>query len=118
MTTRDQYALRVFGIDERRDLVTLRVHPTGDTRDADAVLLLLYGYRVLRETDDVPVTKLTKSISMSGLRGDRIDRLAGEHVRTNLIVKHGSGKGGKYVLTNTGRARAETLTEELYRTVA
>lgn len=115
---KNPYAARVFSDDERRDLLTLRVHPSGESKDADAVLLLVYGYGEMRGMEDVPVTKLTRSITMSGLRGNRIDRLAGEHVRANLITKHGAGKGGKYALTNTGRARAEKLVEELYRTVA
>src|SRR3989442_13476553 len=35
----------VFYVDDKRKLVTLRVHPSGENRDGDAGLLILYGYR-------------------------------------------------------------------------
>lgn len=111
-------AVRVFSVDERRDLVTLRIHPQGETADADAVLVLVYGYLEMLDIDEVQVTKLTQSVRKSGLRADRIDRAAAPHVRSNLLIKTGTGKGGRYTLSNTGRERAEALVKELYSRVA
>src|SRR5690349_8042199 len=45
------YAVRVFSVDERRDLLTLRVQPAGETRESDSVLLLIYGYGELRDME-------------------------------------------------------------------
>jgi hypothetical protein len=108
----------VFSLDERRDLITLRVHPTGESRDGDAVLLMVYGYQELKGLDEVLVTKLTKSLTLSGLKSERLDRLAAEHFRNQWLVKHGAAKGGKYFLTLTGRNRAEAMVKELHDRVA
>lgn len=112
------YAVRVFAADERRDLLTMRVHPRGENAEADAVLALVYGYSELRDVDDVPVTKLLTSARLSGFRVERIDRAAAPYIRSNLLLKTGSAKGSKYTLTTTGRARAEALVKELHDTVA
>jgi hypothetical protein len=118
LKVRSPYSTRVFGVDDRRDLVTLRVHPIGDNIEADAVLALVYGYLEMRDVDEVPVTKLTQSMRMSGLRTDRIDRAAGPHTRNGLLIKNGTAKGGRYMLTNPGRQRAELLVKELHDRVA
>src|SRR5688500_9414749 len=39
----------VFHVDDKRDLLSLTVHPTGESRDADALLLLLWGYKMAKE---------------------------------------------------------------------
>src|SRR5450759_5775481 len=45
----------IFNFDEKRKLLSLTVHPTGEARDADALLLLLGGYKQVRQLDEVPV---------------------------------------------------------------
>lgn len=105
----------IFEVEDKRKLVTLRVHPTGETRDADAVLLILYGYRQAFQQEDVPVTKIMESLRVSGLRPGRVDRAASPHVRAGLLLKAGkSGKGGKYRLTTTGFARADEMARSLF----
>lgn len=114
------FAQRVFAVDDRRNLITLRVHPTGDDDvvAADAVLALVYGYLEMKGMDEVPVTKLTNSVRVSGLRAERMDRAATPHTRSQFLIKTGTGKGGRYSLTTTGRARAEALVKELHDKVA
>ena len=108
---------RVFSVDEKRDLVTLRIHPMGDTAVADAILALVYGYWSLRGNDDVRVTKLTRSVQLSGLGSGRIDRMAAAHLGTSLS-KTGTSKGSKYMLTAPGRAKAEVVIKEMFDRVA
>jgi hypothetical protein len=104
---------RLFVLDDRKELVTLRAHPTGETRDADAVLLIVYGYRLLRDQDEVLVTKLLESLRVSGMNVDRIDRAVGPHLIAGYLLKTGRAKGGKYRLTNTGREHARRIAERL-----
>jgi hypothetical protein len=119
--TRDGYAATwdIFGGDLDRDLMTLKVHPpAGDTRDADAILLVMYGYRKAGNDGDgmaeVPVTKLKESLDVSGIRVPRIDRAVAPYLRAGYLLKTGRGKGGVYRLTNTGFARAEELARRLF----
>jgi len=104
----------IFDVEDERKLVTLSVHPTGEKRDADAVLLWLFGFRQAFQLNEVPVTRLIQALEISGLRPARIDRALGPHLREGLVLKGGHGKGGKYRLTNTGLARAEELARVLF----
>lgn len=108
----------VFNIDSKRKLVTLLVHPTGESRDADAALLVLYGYKQAFEQDEVPVTKLKESLEVSGLRPDRIDRTLSVHIKAGFIMKTGRAKGGKYRLTNTGFSHADAMARKLFEQLA
>lgn len=97
---------RVFQND--KEVVSLRLLPPDSThRIADAVLLILYGFRVLQSLQDVPVTKLLAALRQSGISVDRLDRVIGAH--SSLVIKGGSQKGGRYALNNQGVARAESL---------
>lgn len=104
----------IFDADEKRKLVTLRVHPIGEQKYADAALLIVYGYRQSSEQDEVLVTKLKESMEVSGLRPARIDRIIAPHIKAGLLMKTGLGKGGKYRLTNTGFAKADEMARALF----
>jgi hypothetical protein len=121
MKTRDGITATwdIFGIDGDRDLMTLKVHPpAGDTRDADAILLVMYGYRKAGNEGaglvEVPVTKLKESLDVSGIRIPRIDRAAAPYLKSGYLLKAGRGKGGVYRLTNTGFAKGEGLAQRLF----
>lgn len=107
------HADTVFRVDEKRNIVSLNGHPpAGEHRDADAALMVLYGFRRLLQQDEVMVGRLKGSLADSGLaqRETRIDRVLGDYVTSNFVHKVGrSGPGAKYRLTNTGHARAEAL---------
>ena len=101
------------------DLMTLKVHPpAGDTRDSDAILLVLYGYRKAGNEGaglaEVPVTKLKESLEVSGMRIGRIDRAAAPYLKSGYLLKSGRGKGGIYRLTNTGFSKAEEMARKLF----
>ena len=84
---------------------------------ADAVVLLLYGCRVLRHEEEVAVTKLAESARISGFTVGRVDRAVAPHVRSGYVLKGGRGKGGKYRLTNTGLGYAKRLADDLLETI-
>ncbi len=106
---------QLFAVDDKRDLIRLRVIPTGDNAEGQSVLLALYGVLRLREQDELPVTRLLAALDASGVRPDRIDRAAAAEIRGRLITKHGLGKGNKYRLTSTGITRAEEIASELVK---
>lgn len=101
--------MHIFKVDDKQDLVTIKVQPTGESRYSDALLLVLYGFQRLKDQSEVVVTKLKPAVESSGFNFDRLDRLAIPYVREGYLVKGGSGKGGKYRLTNKGIARAEEM---------
>ena len=103
---------RAFEVDQERDIVSLRVLPKSANRDADAILLTLYGFRVLQGKLDVPVMKLTAALTQSGASVDRIDRSLGPHA--NKITKGGRKTGGKYGLKKTGVVEADKILSTLF----
>lgn len=105
----------LFDHDAKRGLVTLRILRSGKERNAESFLLVIYGYYLLRNEEEVPVTKLKASLTQSGIGIDRLTKPATQYVNSKMILKIGKAKGGKYRLTNTGRAEAKKLLEETLR---
>jgi hypothetical protein len=89
--------------------LSLRQLPAGKTPEADAALLLLFGYQRLRNEDDVPATTLNAALAQSGCRTIRLDRILKAYLNDRSIVRTGRGKGGRYRLTNLGLHKAEDL---------
>lgn len=104
----------IFDCDEKQKVCTIRVHPVGENRDADAALLVLYGGKRSFEQQDMPVTKLKEALEVSGLRPERIDRTLAAYIKAGYVMKAGRAKGGRYRLTNTGYARADELARALF----
>jgi hypothetical protein len=104
---------KLFLLDEKRGLVTLRILPRGDDREADAALLVLFGFRQVKEQDEVLVTQLKPALKQSGCNVDRVDAVVAKYQREGLINKGGSGKGGKYSLTNSGVEKAANIAQGL-----
>jgi hypothetical protein len=112
-------ALRnLFAVDAKQQLVTLRVRPTGQRRNADAALLLLYGYRSSFAADegvDVPAARLKAALLASGHRPKRLDRAIAPHVAAGLVRKGGRHKHETYALTTPGCQHAAALARKLLR---
>ena len=84
---------RIYDFDERRNLLTLKVSlPDDGAREEKALLLLVYGYRVLKGVNDV-----------------LIDALASEYVRVGALQLHGLLNDGVYSITEDGKARARDI---------
>jgi len=104
---------RVFSSDEKSGILSLRVHPTTEDRDADSVLLLMLAYRTLKNEEEVAVTTILESLRVSGIQATRLDRTIAPHMRSGFLLRSGRGKGGKYRLSNTGLGQGQRLLAEL-----
>jgi hypothetical protein len=96
---------RIFRVDG--DQVTLRVLPQSQQREADGVLLLLYGFRVMAQQQDVLSSRLLVAAQTSGLNVERIDRALVPYME--LVNKGGIKAGSRWGLRNTGITRAEEI---------
>ncbi len=112
----DAVARTLFSIDDRDQLVALRLRPGGQRRNADAALLLLYGYRTcfaVAEGAAVPARRLQAALAASGHRPKRIGRTLAPHIAAGWVRKGGSHKHETYALTGPGQAHAATLARQL-----
>lgn len=100
---------KVYLLDERRDMLSLRILPRSDDRYADSLLLVMFGYKVTKGTDEVMVTQIKSSMRQSGCMVERIDQVAAKYVRQGFLNKGGMGKGGRYSLTNSGAEKAAAI---------
>ncbi|MGH9545082.1 MAG: hypothetical protein ACRD23_07685 [Terriglobales bacterium] len=107
------HASRLFLLDDKKGLVTLRVLPRGEDRLPDAALLILLGFRQLKDQDEVLVTQLKPALKQSGCGDKRVDSVVGKYLRDGLINKGGIAKGGRYSLTNSGIEKATSLARGL-----
>jgi hypothetical protein len=101
-----QRAFRIEG-----EQVSLRVlPPTNGSRDADALVLLLYGYLRINNQQDVSADALMAAARQSGIQRDRIDRT----VPSEFVNRGGARKGVRYSLNNRGIIKAEELLESMF----
>lgn len=105
--------MSLYDHDSKRKIVSLRFPAQGSDRLPKTLLLILYGFKRIREEDEVPVTSLTIALRQSGFNVGRLDRIAASIVRDGLVIKGGKAKGGKYRLTNLGHQKAETELRQL-----
>lgn len=101
---------RVFK--DERGIVSLRVLPKTKSYVADSLLLLLYGYRALKQENEVLGGHLMKAGKQSGLQIDRVDRvlsLYGEYYN-----RGGTRKGARYGLNNRGIEKAKELMNTMF----
>ena len=99
------------------DSLSLTALPSGEGREADAALLLLYGHKVFRGAEVIGVMDLLSGLRQSGYGVERFDRLVAAYV-PSLIIKSGQRIGAKFRLTNQGLAKARTIAEELLTVIA
>jgi hypothetical protein len=107
----DALLARVFA--QRPDgTVTLKVLPKGKTRESDALLLLLYGYKRVKGTENIYGTQLMKAARFSGVQLERIDRTLNVHQQ--FFMRGGQRRSANYTLNNRGVARAEEIMAEIF----
>jgi hypothetical protein len=99
---------RVYSDDPQKG-VSLKALPKGDKVNADALLLILYGYHVLRQVDTVTAIQLGRSAKQSGFEFDRADRIFESAGYDKLVSKSGQRAGSKYSLMNPGLVKAGEL---------
>jgi hypothetical protein len=108
----DALLARIF--DLREDgAVTLKVlPPTGPDTNADAMLLLLYGYRRLKNEDYVLATQLFRAAAQSGIT---LRRSVNEYMRNSrFVIRGGQRKGSHYALSSHGLAMAKEITARIF----
>lgn len=106
----DQLIARAFS--DERGVVSLRALPETKNRDADALLLLIYGHTKLKGAHDVFGTQVMKSARQSGLSIDRVDRIISIH--KGFYMRGGARRGAKYTLNNQGVKKAEQILREMF----
>lgn len=76
------------------------------------MLIIMYGYRILGEQQDITAVTLAESMRQSGLQIDRLDRIV--MVYREFIRRGGAKRGTRYSLNNLGVTRAETILRDMY----
>ncbi len=92
--------------------VTLRFLPKGDSKEADAFLLLLLGYRRLKNEETVLATHLLRAAELSGLSAYRPAHALAAHER--FVIRGGQKKGSTYALNNQGLTKAEEIAAKIF----
>ncbi|HLM80753.1 MAG TPA: hypothetical protein VK302_08975 [Terriglobales bacterium] len=104
---------KIYLLDDKRDMLSLRILPRSDDRYADALLLVVLGHKIIKGMDEIMVTQLKPAMRQSGCLVERIDQVAAKYVRQGYLNKGGMGKGGRYSLTNSGIEKATALLSNL-----
>jgi hypothetical protein len=105
---------KIMKIDGR--VVSLTVRPKSIE---DAVLLLIYGQRVLQEKELTTGGELIDGLlATGGLMVGRIDRLLEKIGRDGDVIVAGARRSKRYRLTNSGLLKVRQLASEYLATVA
>jgi hypothetical protein len=99
--------------EDRDGLISLRALPRGANAEAESLLLLLYGYKTIKGTNNVTGVTLMKAAKQSGVNIDRVDRTMG--LNTEYVLKAGLRRGVKYSLNNRGVIKAEEVMHEVFQ---
>jgi hypothetical protein len=110
----DQELTKIMRVDGRYVSLTARAATVHD-----AVLLMLYGQKVLRNNEAVTGAELLSGLgSTGGFPAPRLDRILDKLATDGDVMSFGERRGKKYRLTNTGSAKARALAADLITAVA
>jgi hypothetical protein len=91
--------------------IVLKMFPDGPDRSVNTMLLLLYGYYLLKNEECVLATQLFRAGEQSGIS---LRRAAKECLRNGrFVVRNGQRKGSNYALNDQGLAVAKQITAKL-----
>lgn len=97
-------------------IVSLTVRPK---TAEEAVLLVMYGQRLLRQAEYVTGSEIVDGLETTGgLTFGRSDRLMEKISKDGDVIVTGENRGKRYRLTNTGITKARQLANELLAIVA
>lgn len=114
LATTDSALDKIMKVDHR--IVSFTVPPTSL---GDALLLLLYGQKILRQNEAVSGAEIVDGLKTTGgLGGGRTDRLLDKAARDGDVIAIGQRRAKRYRLTNTGLAKARQLAADLIAKVA
>ena len=95
-----------------KDMVSLNMLPNkSSSKESDTLLMLLYGFMVLKGQEMVLGTQLIRAARQSGITLARVDRAIAKY--DTLLLKGGQRKGVKYGLNNQGQRKAKEMITEL-----
>ena len=104
---------RIMRVEDRVVSLTVRARSVDD-----AVLLLVYGQKMLRNNDAVTGAEVMSGLTGSGLRVLRADRLLEKGGEIGDLIVVGIRRAKRYRLTNAGMNKARQLAADLIATVA
>jgi hypothetical protein len=80
----------------------------------DAILLMLYGQKIIRNNEAVTGSELLSGLGATGgFAVGRIDRFLDKLALDGDVTTFGERRGKKYRLTNTGTAKARAIAVDL-----
>ncbi len=107
---------QLFAVDADQKLVTLRTNLRGRQRNANAALLLLFGFGTLSAAGNggaITPTRLAAAMRASGYPVQRVDRTLAPHVAAGLLHRSGPRKQPTYTLTASGHQYAAVFARRL-----
>lgn len=109
-----EFLSRAFAVDKGGTVSLLALPPKGENQEADALILILYGFRRVREQNVVMVDQLIEAARQSGVEtAGRVARVLDP--RSDLITRSGIKRGTRYGLNNRGAMHAENLLIQMFR---
>jgi predicted transcriptional regulator len=85
----------------------------------DAILLVVFGQKALRQNDAVTGTEIISGLNTTGgYSFTRIDKILEKLAHDGDLLIFGEHRGKKYRLTNTGLAKARSIAAELISSTA
>ncbi len=105
---------KIMNVDGR--VVSLTARPKSAE---DAVLLVLYGQKSLRENDSITGGEVLEGLTATGgLAISRVDRLLEKAGKDGDVIVIGERRGKRYRLTNQGINKARQIAADLIAIVA
>ena len=104
---------KLFTEDPKTSRLTPKITSSGGNKAEETILLLLLGYRELKNHTEVSALQLNQALKGIGGAQTRLDRVLAGSLKTQLVLKSGKGKGGKYRLTTLGIQKAREMATEL-----
>ena len=102
---------KIMRLDAR--VVSLKARPQSS---AEAVLLILYGQKLLRNNESVTGSEVIRGLAPGGFSIARVDRLLKHLSRNGDVMVMGRRRSKRYSLTNTGLAKARQVAAGLLAT--
>jgi hypothetical protein len=108
----DENLVKRAFLQDKKGGVSLKVLPKSDNQEADTLLLLLYGYSIVKGETELLGGRLLNAARQSGLTLERVDYAIG--ARGEYIQKGGFRRGARYSLNNLGVSYARDLLRRMF----
>jgi hypothetical protein len=113
-TTVDSSLQKILRVDNRVISLTARLNSVHD-----AILVMLYGQKTLRNNEGVTGAEINDGLSATGgYTFSRLDRFMDKLAEDGDVMAFGERRGKRYRLTNTGIAKARQIASDLIASVA